>query len=51
MSLKQNDEEKKMKKKKGEGGGCLNGFKFGTFLGHFSSDTLASMAEKGLKYA
>ena len=32
----------------GGGGGSLNGFKFGTFIGHFPSDVVASMAMKGL---
>ena len=27
----------------------LNGFKFGTFVGHFSSDRAESMAVKGLR--
>ena len=26
----------------------LNDFRFGTFIGHFPSDSVASMAEKGL---
>ena len=30
------------------GGGSLNDFKFGTFIGRFPSDCLASMAVKGL---
>ena len=29
-------------------GGCLNGFKFGTFIGRFPSDGAARMAVKGL---
>ena len=30
------------------GGGSLNGFKFGTFIGRFPSDGAARMAVKGL---
>ena len=30
------------------GGGSCNGFKFGTFIGHFLGDSMASMAVKGL---
>ena len=32
----------------GGGGGSLNDFKFGTLIGRFPSDCLASMAVKGL---
>ena len=32
----------------GVGGGCLNGFRFGTFIGRFPSDGAARMAVKGL---
>ena len=32
-----------------KGGKKLNGFKFGTFIGHFPSDGVVSMAVKGLK--
>ena len=33
----------------GEVGGGLNDFKFGTFIGRFSSDSAASRAVKGLR--
>ena len=33
----------------GGGGGALNDFKFGTFIGHFPNEGVASMAVKGLK--
>ena len=33
---------------KGGGKKSLNGFKFGTFIGRFPSDVVASMAVKGL---
>ena len=32
----------------GGGGGGLNGFKFGTFIRHFSSDRAEGMSVKGL---
>ena len=33
-----------------KGAKTLNGFKFGTFIGRFPSDSAASMAVKGLKH-